>query len=204
MVDKKLEAKLDLLCVELLELVHEIDKTKREQEDHMKEGYLCLAKARYEIGVDRVSQLQYPSEMVASVTVHRRTNQEVDQLEIIHGSRLEQKQENPKEEATLRKRNKTNDRKEQEIDPVTEGKSIEDVSQLTPAINPIHWFGFLVPRALRLAQESFSKAIEASCALCNLQSRYEHTLTEYRKSRTRQKELDDQLTQGGAPEPETS
>jgi len=58
-----LDEKLDSLCLSLLELVSEIDEKKREQEKQLQDGYLCLAKARYAMGVDRVSKLQYPAQM---------------------------------------------------------------------------------------------------------------------------------------------
>ena len=56
-------------CIKFLELLSELEVKKQELENHMKNGFFHLAKARYAIGVNRVSQLSYPTTMACSVGV---------------------------------------------------------------------------------------------------------------------------------------
>ena len=64
------EKLLDLQCIKLLELLSELEVKKQILESHMKDGFFYLAKARYAIGINRVSKLHYPSTMHSSITLN--------------------------------------------------------------------------------------------------------------------------------------
>lgn len=61
--------KLDLQCLKLIELLAELEEKKLTLEKHMQNGFLDLAKARYAIGINRVSKLHYPKNMIANSLV---------------------------------------------------------------------------------------------------------------------------------------
>ena len=48
--------------------------------------------------------------------------------------------------------------------------SVEEKKDVQALVDPIKWFGFLVPNSLKQSQKSFSKAIELSVECANVQN----------------------------------
>ena len=63
---------LDSQCLHLIELLAEIEEKRIDLEKHMKNGFLDLAKARYAIGINKVSKLHYPKEMMPNFRIECR------------------------------------------------------------------------------------------------------------------------------------
>nr|XP_009857845.1 coiled-coil domain-containing protein 115-like [Ciona intestinalis] len=151
---------IDTLCLTMLELVAEIHQKKLEQEKHMQEGYLCLAKARYSMGVDRVSSLQYPNEITPTVTISCR---------------------NQPPTSAVRRRKKTKKDDHNEARQAVEEVDLLSQDKLHAQVNPLLWFGVLVPTPLRQAQNCFRQATEVSCQLCTLKEELNYKTRLYKE-----------------------
>lgn len=55
--------------------------------------------------------------------------------------------------------------------------NVENVNKDEGYIDPIKWFGILVPQSLQLAKESFKKSIVYSCECANIQSSLWRTMS---------------------------
>ncbi|XP_078481012.1 vacuolar ATPase assembly protein VMA22 [Ciona intestinalis] len=171
---------IDTICLTMLELVAEIHQKKLEQEKHMQEGYLCLAKARYSMGVDRVSSLQYPSEIEPTVTIscREKENNKFPSFTVIQNL---QDEENKPPTSAVRRRKKTNKDDHDEAKQAVEEVDLSSQDKLHEQVNPLLWFGVLVPTPLRQAQNCFRQATEVSCQLCTLKEELNYKTCLYKE-----------------------
>uniref|UniRef100_A0A8U7NV01 Vacuolar ATPase assembly protein VMA22 n=1 Tax=Corvus moneduloides TaxID=1196302 RepID=A0A8U7NV01_CORMO len=125
-----LSLSLDAAALEVMEALELLQQRREQLEEHLRQGWLSLAQARYSLGCHRVSSLQYGATMVPRVRVCRRWGTEGDEDTWFWGGSL-----------TflcppgLRQRG----------------------APARPPPDPLGWFGVLVPPSLRQAQGSFQK-----------------------------------------------
>uniref|UniRef100_H2Z463 Vacuolar ATPase assembly protein VMA22 n=1 Tax=Ciona savignyi TaxID=51511 RepID=H2Z463_CIOSA len=170
---------LDELSLALLEIVANIDKKKLEQEKYLQEGYLCLAKARYSMGVDRVSALQYPTDMTATVAVSCKQHEKskLSTFSLIQNFNVEN--ESPEESTTILRKRGNSDQEMKGFTAVDDVK-VHTMDKQQKIEDPLLWFGVLVPTPLRQAQKCFKRALETSCELCTLKEEFKHKAELYK------------------------
>ena len=182
---------LDEHCVKFLEILAELEVKKQELENHMKNGFFHLAKARYAIGLNRVSKLSYPNTMKNSVAVD--CSDEIDERFSLYKP-LPSEADDVDSDEDIEKIMKEELRK-RHVGPSNSNYDrtglIEEIPKPKIAVtDPIRWFSALAPQSLRMAQQSFSQALKESCEICNLQVQIEEVQKQYK---TTQKKSDDLL-----------
>ncbi|XP_072102631.1 coiled-coil domain-containing protein 115 isoform X1 [Mobula birostris] len=207
--------RLDEQLLRYLEEMEQLNDRRERLERLMEQGWFSLSKARYSMGTNWVSSLQYGPEMVplARVDVSQKEDgyynfrvERVDSGEQTGGTivekRLEIEEIGPKEqeEAPLvRRRRKPEDsgekapRADEEVCG-TQASAEDRARPLRPggpplARDPLRWFGVLVPHSLRLAQASFKEVMELAAEVATLQSRISNTKSRYRDLLRRKQEL---------------
>uniref|UniRef100_A0A8C3UYE3 Vacuolar ATPase assembly protein VMA22 n=1 Tax=Catharus ustulatus TaxID=91951 RepID=A0A8C3UYE3_CATUS len=127
-----LSLSLDAAALEVMEALELLQQRREQLEQHLRQGWLSLAQARYSLGCHRVSSLQYGATMVPRVRVcHSRG-----------GVTVRGGLGGPQKVPRLRQRR---------------GAPERGGSPPRPPPDPLSWFGVLVPPSLRQAQGSFQK-----------------------------------------------
>lgn len=152
--DKKdINAQLDDLAVQLLELMNEHIECKMNIERLIKTGCLDLAKSRYIMGNNNVSPLQFPTDdVIAQTTVESTTH---DNKVTFHLNRFVP-----------------------EVKKQASGQESEK-NKVTPQ-DPIKWFGVLVPLNLRQGRAWFQKALDFSVQGANVAAEIHSCQNQYR------------------------
>lgn len=176
---ESLNKKLDDILVDFFESLGELYKEQANLENLMKNGFLMMSRARYNMGAKSVSVSQYDeSSMKASKVVmvtkedHNKTFQLVnpsnfpvdDSEEITTSTGLRQ-------------------RKGGGIDKIeTLGSTvIENSNDSKCNCDPIKWFGVLVPQSLRQSQGYFQQATDAAVSVSNLKSKVLNLKEQYKE-----------------------
>lgn len=182
--------KLDLLCIEELEVMEEYIRCKVEMEKLMKVGFLNIAKARYIMGKTSVSSLQLPTEDAPDITALYKVtlvdNLSAEDREFQLLSNL--KQGNAQVDSVT---HSTRKRKGSDEDK-TPDKALEekpDSKFRTPDSDPLRWFGVLVPQNLRQAQTSFQSALPLIVECANLQLKLFNVSNKYKDLLMRKKDI---------------
>ncbi|XP_048149134.1 coiled-coil domain-containing protein 115 [Corvus hawaiiensis] len=153
-----LSLSLDAAALEVMEALELLQQRREQLEEHLRQGWLSLAQARYSLGCHRVSSLQYGATMVPRVRVCRRQDPEGrPRFEEGCGSAGE-----------LR----TKGRLQTKGEPRTKGEPPPG-----PPPDPLGWFGVLVPPSLRQAQGSFQKGVTLAVEVAELQATVEAAAT---------------------------
>ena len=181
MSTKIADSSLDGQCIKFLELLAELEVKKQELENHMKNGFFHLAKARYAIGVNRVSKLSYPNTMRNLVAVD--CSDVIDERFSLYKP-LHMSDEDSDDDIKQLVRDELRKRHidtVKSVDSVRFGSTENELESSRISItDPICWFSALAPQSLRLAQQSFSQALKESCDICNLQAQIEEVQKRYK------------------------
>nr|CAD7455615.1 unnamed protein product [Timema tahoe] len=171
---------LDDAIMEVLELMDEQVKCKLALEEMTKSGFWNLAKARYIMGNSSVSALQLPSEgtcadIVALTTVYK--SEDEFTLQTISPTKVKKTLT-----GELRKRTNNSNVNDEEVDEDKERRDkipdVFDVAQ-PELVDPVNWFGVLVPQNLRQAQSNFKSALELVVDSVNVQNRLKAAQAKY-------------------------
>nr|CAB3228140.1 coiled-coil domain-containing protein 115-like [Phallusia mammillata] len=187
------ERELDFLCLTLLELVAEIHEKKQEQEKCLQDGFLCLAKARYALGVDRVSKLHYAAEMTPNLFVDcsksdgDHTEEKWDILKCVNSKFYESQSQEPTDSTELRRRRRGSEPDspeddDKELDALLQEMNVKEKPKVS-STDPLRWFAVLAPQSLRQAQTAFTKAAHVSCEICTLRNKLDATKKRYADAR---------------------
>ncbi|CAH1774098.1 unnamed protein product [Owenia fusiformis] len=173
---------LDNITLKVFDVLSQLNETRQSLESTLKDGYFLMSKARYSMGNKSVSTVQYnEKEMVASalVDVYTESMFDTDAFKFeLTGPNDTTTAEIDKEKTAVRKRNIKST-----VDDVTRGieelnvkkdesdlKSKESKSNDDNTVDPIKWFGVLVPQALKQSQACFKKVLTSSCEISSLQN----------------------------------
>jgi len=176
---------IDAEIVAYFAVLDAVHRKQAELNALMKEGFFLMAKARYSMGQNSVTSLQYSERMMtASMRVQQETGED-DKVCLRVGKfeESEDKVEEGKTEETLRKRH---------VGSNEDSSGVEEVSKnpTTPTktnVDPLRWFGVLVPTALRESQAKFRRVSEVSGELATLKIEVDN-LRQKCKSRLTEKE----------------
>lgn len=177
--------KLDDLALDILELSEELVGCKVKLEEAMKPGFVHIAKSRYIMGNKTVCSLQLPTEDSAEfdalVTVKREApSNDRDSIgfhiQTVDPNSAEMSSSDHK---TLRKRKDTSSE-------VCTDSDITDValSKGSPSqhyVNPLNWFGVLVPQNLKIAQTCFKTTLPLVMECAHVQSKIQGKQLEYQR-----------------------
>lgn len=174
---------LDRACLEILETVQELHEQKTQLHQLLSNGYLCMSKARYVMGVKSISKMQYGNEMKATSTIDVSSDDDNSLMFKVNNENSEVNYKSNTPEA--RKRNAHTDVvgpdfDEDEIETVgaqtanAESNRTEAISKRKPHdFDPLKWFGILVPQSLRQSQAHFKNAVRIIADISTLQSKLE-------------------------------
>ncbi|XP_035675766.1 coiled-coil domain-containing protein 115-like [Branchiostoma floridae] len=195
--------RLDELIVELFDKLEALTAARKRMDDHLKQGYFNLAKARYSLGVKGVGQIQYAAIMEPLVHVHVSEEDSCSKFNLDRiipnksSSGAAKKVSFDDQESKVRRRH--TGRGDEENEEQREGSDEEEddeVAELSSGVedlelhqvvdphslqDPLRWFGILVPPCLRHGQHSFSQVIAMSCQVASLQSQIDQLRLEYRQ-----------------------
>lgn len=173
-----LNEKLDGIILDFFSTLDDLYKTQSFFNDEMKNGFLQMSRARYNMGAKSISRSQYnENKMAASVMVNICEGD--GHISIITDSVSSLKPVTEKdvtvETIGLRKRNvpqaekdQIEDEKESENERKLEMKSDEAETKPARLCDPLNWFGVLVPQSLRQSQSSFKQAVDHAVNIANL------------------------------------
>ncbi|XP_027488872.1 coiled-coil domain-containing protein 115-like [Corapipo altera] len=100
-----LSLSLDAAALELMEALELLQERRERLEEHLRQGWLSLAQARYSLGCHRVSSLQYGATMVPRVRVsHRQDPGGRPHFEEVLGTGGDPEDPNPQQDGGLRQR----------------------------------------------------------------------------------------------------
>ena len=163
MNEDEMNNELDELSFQVVILSQNLLETKIMLEKVMKEGFINLAQARYSSGRS-ISSLQLPNEdwepfeanakVMKSECVRQEINVKFNYLSLELGP-------TPKKSGKVENLDSTLiNRKKQETEVKNEKKKVD----------PLKWFGVLVPTSLKQSQKHFDKAIALSIEATNIQN----------------------------------
>lgn len=187
----QVSCRLDELSIRSLDLMEGIITRRTLIEKLMKEAFINMAKARYNMGNRSVSSLQLPTEdsvvrakhTVVGKTVHDGS------VPFTEFSLLSLESGRGNADQGLRLRSAAVDGKTP-ASPTDDQSSSEDgVAKEKKIQDPLHWFGVLVPASLRECQKGFTKALEMVCDIASLQSELSGVCKEYRELRKQKSKL---------------
>ncbi|XP_037036876.1 coiled-coil domain-containing protein 115 [Bradysia coprophila] len=93
------------------------------------------------------------------------------------GTRTVSTSQLPTENSQEFKALRTVDRVNNDVGDVQLNLNVETVNKDDGYVDPIKWFGILVPQSLQLARDAFQKSIEYSCESANIQSSLWRTMS---------------------------
>ncbi|XP_027486821.1 coiled-coil domain-containing protein 115 isoform X1 [Corapipo altera] len=163
-----LSLSLDAAALELMEALELLQERRERLEEHLRQGWLSLAQARYSLGCHRVSSLQYGATMVPRVRVsHRQDPGGRPHFEEVLGTGGDPEDPNPQQDGGdgLRQRR---------------GAPEKGGGPTRPPPDPLGWFGVLVPPSLRQAQGSFQGGVTLAVEVAELQGTVDAMATRYR------------------------
>ena len=203
---KELLVKIDNALKVYFETLESLYQERANLNLQMKSGFLMMSKARYSMGAKSVSPLQYDEnnmEATARVNIAEESSEEekvssdvMKVFELVRedgdGKSTNIKMSTDSKSSDngdgLRKRNV-----EKKIPEEDKTLSIEEISgnfqkisvvestEKQKVVDPVKWFGVLVPQALRTSQKNFKSATETACNVASLQVRLENARKEYIK-----------------------
>ncbi|XP_019625866.1 PREDICTED: coiled-coil domain-containing protein 115-like [Branchiostoma belcheri] len=197
--------RLDELVVELFDKLEALTAARKRMDDHMKQGFFNLAKARYSLGVKGVGQIQYAAIMEPLVHVHVSDEDGSNKFNLDRiipsksSSGAVKKVSFLDQESKVRRRHtgKRDEENDEQKEGYEEGGEDDDeIAELSSGIedlemdqvvdphslqDPLRWFGILVPPCLRHGQHSFNQVIAVSCQVASLQSQVDQLRLEYRQ-----------------------
>ncbi|ESO95768.1 hypothetical protein LOTGIDRAFT_116702 [Lottia gigantea] len=167
---KEVCIQLDQLLMDYFKNLKQLYAERSILDQYMKDGFLNLSRARYNMGVKAVGTSQFSDSMVALTKVDvNDKEQKSSEMFQVHSLRA---QTTKKLENSLRNRKQG----PENIDGVESGKSEDPVP-----VDPIKWFGVLVPQNLRKSQQGFKDAVTISVSIANLQQTLSSLQLEYRQ-----------------------
>lgn len=177
---------LDSALVEYFDTLEQFYQCQATLEQTLKAGNLHMSRARYIRGTVSISQCKInEKEMQASAHVsvsNETTPAGKDKMEptfVLMTSESEnlKQQQQPSSDVPRRRQKDT----ENEDTSQTEVVKDENKTECgTLSKDPLHWFGVLVPQALRYSQKNYKSAVEQCVELANLQSRIQQIQTTYK------------------------
>ncbi|XP_068026598.1 coiled-coil domain-containing protein 115 [Melanerpes formicivorus] len=161
-------AALDAAALELLEALERLQEKRGLLGDLLRQGWFSLSQARYSLGCHRVSSLQYGAAMVPRVRVRPRQDPGGPlRFEEVPGTGEDPQELRREGDSELRQRRPP---------PKTEGAA----PRPKPPVDPLTWFGVLVPPSLRQAQGSFCQAVSLALEVAELQGQVAAAIAHYR------------------------
>lgn len=186
--------RLDEVLVEFFECVGELYKEQANLENIMKNGFLMMSRARYNMGAKSVGVSQYDENNMKASKVVLITDNDDDNcvnkmFELVNSnSCLDESLKDPVSEG-LRQRKSGGKEKVETIGSENEEQLTQKNSNNTKKnSDPIKWFGVLVPQSLRQSQAYFKQATDSVIKVSNLKSKVMH-LKEHYKSLQKEKQL---------------
>lgn len=159
---------LDSVIIRMLEIVLELQQKRTQLESLMKDGFLCLSKSRYVIGNKAISRTQYNiaenSGLKIQTNIKSKTNLFEIESDIIQSTTKDTITEDP----ALRNRNQKKD------------GIVLDVNK-ERTVDPINWFGVLVPQTLRHSQKHFRQCVLLCVDIASLENEYVSNEKKYNK-----------------------
>lgn len=161
----------EITYLNFMRTIQEVHEKKQELQKCLSDGFFTLSKARYIMGVDRVSRLHYSPVMQSTVKAHvRKDNDDNIVFDVCKGDADYTSASDNTDGVRRRKSDK---------DAVSVEKSIADLNvseddETTDCPDPIKWFGVLVPRTLRDSQANFQKATVITGEICTLNEKLKH------------------------------
>ncbi|XP_066065043.1 coiled-coil domain-containing protein 115 isoform X2 [Chamaea fasciata] len=168
-MDGSLSLSLDEAALEVMEALELLHERREQLEQHLRQGWLSLAQARYSLGCHRVSSLQYGATMVPRVRVcHRQDPEGRPHFEEVPGTGGDPEDPDPQPGGGdgLRQRR---------------GAPEKGETPTRPPQDPLGWFGVLVPPSLRQAQGSFQRGVTLAVEVAELQATVEAAAARYRR-----------------------
>lgn len=171
----------------LLRLMDDLEALKEKREclnALIEKGWLCLSQSRYSMGNKSVSSLQYKPEMSPSVLVQDSTAEDgvttftaerVQPGDKVTEEKLQEVENIGAADQVLRHRG--HKVTSEAPKPTTTEESEKPKAPST--IDPLRWFGVLVPQSLRQAQSNFQQGILLAAEVSSLQSSIEETRKQY-------------------------
>lgn len=173
-----INGKLDDILVEFFETLGELYKEQANLENIMKNGFLIMSRARYNMGAKSVGVLQYDKRNIkASKMVSMTTDDVSDRktFEFVNPSdcTLDSSDESDelKGSSGLRQRKHAGSERVETLGPEGDQLISNDTNSSKNCKidnDPIKWFGVLVPQSLRQSQGYFKQATEIVLNVSNL------------------------------------
>ena len=184
--------KLDETLLDFFDNLGQLYEQQGRLGDLMKSGFLDLSRARYNMGTNSVTPAQFNrEEMKALFKLDVFQDNGSTVLELISQETVK-KETGTKEETNLRKRNILEKDGDQKGNVTVETVGLSDISKEVDGsvmdderkksiVDPINWFGVLVPQNLRRSQSSFKAAIDISVTIANLKLNLSELRIKYSK-----------------------
>ncbi|XP_052082343.1 coiled-coil domain-containing protein 115-like [Mytilus californianus] len=186
--------RLDEVLVEFFECVGELYKEQADLENIMKNGFLMMSRARYNMGAKSVGVTQYDeTNMKASKVVLVTDNDDDDNcvnkmFELVNANCcLDESLKDPVSKG-LRQRKSGGKDKVETVGSENVEQSTHNSNNTKKNNDPIKWFGVLVPQSLRQSQAYFKQATDNVIKVSNLKSKVMHLKEQY-KSLQKEKQL---------------
>ncbi|XP_054150573.1 LOW QUALITY PROTEIN: coiled-coil domain-containing protein 115 [Melozone crissalis] len=174
-MDGSLSLSLDEAALEVMEALELLQQRREQLEQHLRQGWLSLAQARYSLGCHRVSSLQYGATMVPRVRVcHRQDPEGRPHFEEVPGTGGDPDPQQGGSDGLRQRR----------------GAPEKGGTPSRPPPDPLGWFGVLVPPSLRQAQGSFQKGVTLAVEVAELQATMEAAAARYRQLLQQKRHLD--------------
>lgn len=166
-----------------LRTVQEIHEKKQQLQKCISDGFFLMSKARYIMGIERVSKLHYSPVMKAKMIVN--TKQDDDGNTVFDVSNVNPDTSAPgtnNSDGIRKRKNASLETDDMEVKTgVSDLKLTDEDEEIEDAPDPLKWFGVLVPQALRDSQENFRRATVITGQICSLDERlnlYKHSISE--------------------------
>lgn len=173
---------LNVAYLSYLRTVQEIHEKKQQLQKCISDGFFMMSKARYIMGVERVSKLHYSPDMKAKSMVYMKNDNDDNTVFDVKLA-TDSKQPVTNNSDSLRKRKKASlESIETPVETaVSDLKLSDDDEESDDTPDPLKWFGVLVPKALRDSQENFKKATVITGQICTLNEKlkfYEKSISQ--------------------------
>ena len=189
---KNLNEKLDEFLLLFFEKLEVLEDVREKLTNSMRNGFLSMSKARYSMGNKAVGEMQYARNMTASTMVFERENGSskdgeshllagVEGFEVLFDANESKTEINESlinnEKPGLRQRTHKGTTKDLE-ESKTQTKFS---SSKRKSIDPLKWFGVLVPGSLKDCQREFKNACSLVCEVTRLEQELEKIMEDYEK-----------------------
>ncbi|XP_066999047.1 coiled-coil domain-containing protein 115 [Anabrus simplex] len=159
---------MDELSLKILQLMEQHIRSKVRLEELMKTGFLDMAKARYIMGNNNVSSLQLPTECSEEFLPQYTVTAFVESTlghALYKLNNMSLNDVEPSIERTLVKK-----RKGKMDEVVSISTDMQEDEESAKIIDPLKWFGVLVPQNLRRAQTCFRTVLQLVVEIATIQS----------------------------------